>query len=126
MDLDEDKVVDLLERYFESLFPRDCPNCGRHFATLGHYILATVPVGKSVSYDAQRGDWHTAKPVGSAAFANCTCGSTLTLTTQDMALEQRLALLAWLKAEGERLNLSSSDVLDRLRARIRSRARETL
>ncbi|MCB1746024.1 MAG: hypothetical protein H6977_14160 [Gammaproteobacteria bacterium] len=123
MDLNEDAVVVILQRYFESPFPRDCPTCGRHYANLRQYVRETAPVGYSVSYDANRGDWDTANPIGSAAFANCACGNTLALTTKEMEMSQRLALLAWLKRTSEGSGRTPSEVLDQLRARIRANAR---
>jgi hypothetical protein len=70
-------------------------------------------------YDAELGDWKTTQPIGSLALANCPCGSTLALSTEGMALPLRQALLSWVKIETQRLGVSSSDLLERMRDEIR-------
>lgn len=119
MDLTEDDVIGILLPYFESLFPQHCSNCGRHFPTLEVFVRDTVPIGPAVSYDAQCQHWQTERPLGSAAFSNCPCGSTITLTTQRLAPASRRLLLQWLQQETLRRDVSASDVLDGLRLRIR-------
>lgn len=114
------EALQLVRRHFESLFPRTCTNCGRRFATLGEYILTTKRIGKAMSYDAELGDWGTARPLGSVALSNCSCGTTLALTTDGMELTQRQALLAWVRNETQRGGISSSDVLERLRNDLRN------
>jgi hypothetical protein len=117
----EDEVVQNLHEYFDSLFPKVCPNCNRSFATLLEYIQATKRVGIPISYDANDNDWKTPKPIGSIALANCSCGSTLALTTEYMALPLRLELLNWVRMETERRGLSPSELLEHLRNEIRRR-----
>lgn len=120
----EDQVVRVLRQYFESLFPKVCPNCRRRFKTLREYILITERLGPARSYDADLGDWKTTQPIGSVAQANCPCGSTLALGTEKMMLPQRLALLAWLHGETHRRSVSPSDLLDYLRDKVRQQALE--
>ncbi|MGA9777109.1 MAG: hypothetical protein ACLPRE_02240 [Limisphaerales bacterium] len=115
----EAEVVRIVREYFESLFPRICPNCDRRFDTLWEYILITKRIGPPVSYDAELGDWKTTQPIGSVAQANCPCGSTLALSTEDMALPQRLALLNWVKTETQRRGASPSELLEYLRDKVR-------
>jgi hypothetical protein len=115
----EVEVVRLLREYFESLFPKTCSTCGRQFATLREYILTTKRLGPARSFDADLGDWGTSAPIGSLAMADCPCGSTLALTTERMALPQRLALLAWVKTASEQLGLTSPALLERLRDQVR-------
>lgn len=115
----EAEVVQIVREYFESLFPRVCPNCDRRFNTLREYILTTKRIGPPVSYDAELGVWNTTKPIGSVAQANCPCGSTLALSTEDMALPQRLALLNWVKIETQRRGVSPSELLEHLRDKVR-------
>lgn len=121
MSLTEEEVIANLQAYFEGLFPKTCSNCGRKFETLEEYILVSHRLGRSISYDAELGDWDTRRPIGSAALSNCPCGTTLALTTEQMPMDQRLALLAWVKEETERRNISPSELLDYLRDHIRAR-----
>lgn len=114
------EALEAVRRHFESQFPKTCTNCGRRFATLREYIVTTKRVGQAVSYDAELRDWQTSQPIGSVAFANCPCGTTLVLSTEGMALPQRLALLSWVRAETERCGVTPSELLERLRNDLRT------
>jgi hypothetical protein len=85
------EALAVVRRHSESQFPKTCSTCGRHFATLREYILTTKRIGQAISFDAELGDWQTEQPIGSLAFANCCCGSTLVLSTEGMPLPQRPA-----------------------------------
>jgi hypothetical protein len=113
------EALEIVRRHFESLFPKNCSTCGRRFDSLREYILSTRRVGQAVSYDAELGDWQTPRPIGSLAFANCPCGSTLVLGTEGMPLPQRQALLAWVRDETERQHVTPSDLLERIRDDLR-------
>jgi hypothetical protein len=115
----EAEIVRSVREYFESLFPKACSNCNRCFATLREYILITKPIGPTMSFDAELGDWNTAQPIGSMAQANCPCGSTLTLSTEGMPPPQRLVLLNWVRIETQRRGLSPSELLGYLRNAVR-------
>ena len=117
--LSEAEVIRIVREHFEKLFPKVCPNCHRHFATLREYILATKRIGKPHSYDAEAGDWNTPVPVGTLTDANCPCGSTLTLSTEGMPLPRRLQLLDWVQFETKRQGVDSSELLDHLRDVVR-------
>jgi hypothetical protein len=117
----ENEVLQILHDYFASLFPKVCPNCNRTFATLLDYIRVTNRVGKPVSYDSNGNYWQTTEPIGTAVHANCPCGSTLSLTTENMELVQRLELLNWVKKETRRRGVNTSELLEYLRNVIRSR-----
>jgi len=115
----EAEVIQTVRQHFESLFPKVCPNCNRRFDTLREYILSTKRIGLPRSFDAELGEWKTKQPIGSVALANCPCGSTLALTTEGMALSQRLALLDWVRTETQRRGVSSSELLEYLRDLVR-------
>jgi hypothetical protein len=115
----EAEIVQSVREYFESLFPKVCSNCNRRFASLREYILITKPIGPTMSFDAELGDWATTQPIGSMAQANCPCGSTLTLSTERMPLPQRLILLNWVRIETQRRGLSPSELLEYLRGAVR-------
>src|SRR6188474_2216188 len=85
--------------YYCGLFPRCCHSCGRRFETLRDYILQTSPVGTAHSYDVEVADWKPRKPLGGTALANCVCGSTLALTTNDMPVDLVHEMLEWIRAQ---------------------------
>lgn len=117
----EDDVVVMLHRYFEQLFPKVC-SCGRVYPTLRSYIESTTPTGPAMSYDAELGEWETTQPIGSVVVSNCACGSSLSLSTDQMALADRLEVLRWLKGEYDRRGGRIAPLLAELRERIRRRA----
>ncbi len=117
--MNEDEIIEIGKRYYKSLFPRNCPNCQRQFQTLREYISATTRIGHAHSYDAENGDWNTENPIGTIMCSNCPCGTTIALSTDHMTLTLRLALLDWIRKETQRLDISSSELLERLRDRVR-------
>ena len=117
-----DEIVQMMHRHFESLFPRQCSTCGHRFGSLREYILGTQRVAGTISYDAERGDWDTKLPIGAIAHANCTCGTTLALTTEGMPLADVHAVLRWVRAECLALQAPPRVVIESLRDEIRRRA----
>lgn len=118
------EALAVVQRHFESLFPKACTACGRRFDPLREYISTTKRVGQAMSYDAETGNWAPKEPMGSFALANCPCGSTLSLTTEGMPHDRRLELLTWLKATISRRGVSASTVLEELRSALRERVLE--
>ena len=116
----EAEVLELMREYYEGLFPKVCANCNRYFATLREYILATRRLGPTVSYDAEIGDWNTLQPIGTVAYANCPCGSTLALSTENMPHSQRLLLLKWVKIQTQERGMRPEELLDYLRDELRN------
>jgi len=117
--MNEDEVIEIGKRYYESLFPRNCPNCQRQFQTLREYLLVTTRIGHAHSYDAEIGDWENENPIGTIMCALCPCGTTLALTTRYMMITQRLALLDWIRKETQKQGISPSELLERLRDSVR-------
>jgi hypothetical protein len=115
----EADAIRTMRRHIEGLFPKVCPNCHRRFASLREYVLAAKPLGSTISYDVETGDWTPLKPLGTAALANCPCGTTLSLTSEGMPVMQMWHLLNWARGEMKLRNISGEQLLDHLRAEIR-------
>ena len=115
----EDDVAHAIREQLERLFPKTCTTCGRAYANLREYIRDTEPLGAPVSYDADARDWNPANPLGAMVMANCACGSTLALTSTGMDLERLHAVMAWLRAETQAHGVRPSEILARLRERVR-------
>ncbi len=115
------EALEIVRRHFEGLFPKTCGNCSKRFATLLEYMRFTTPLGLPRSLDADLADWNTKEPIGSLVHADCPCGSTLTLSTDGMPIERRLALLEWLRTGAQRRGASPSEMLGWLREEIRKR-----
>src|SRR5664279_1262541 len=115
----EAEVIQIMRQHVAGLFPKVCPNCHRRFATLREYILATQPLGATMSYDAEMEDWKPMQPVGTTAMANCPCGTTLTLSSEGMPLIQMWRLLNWARVETKRRGTSQEELLNHVRLEIR-------
>jgi hypothetical protein len=114
----EAEVIDAVCRHLEGLFPKVCPNCQRQFATLRDYLLNTQYLGPVMPYDADLGNWNPLRPIGTAAYASCRCGTTLALTSEGMPLLQLWALLNWARVETHKRDQSPQELLNYLRDEI--------
>jgi len=117
----EAEVIQLLRKQHEEYFPKTCGNCGRQYATLREYVLSTKRLWPATSYDAELRHFNVTaeRQLGGMAMANCTCGSTLALSTKNMPNAQMLALLEWAQAEMKRRGLDQNEFSDYLRDEIR-------
>lgn len=104
--------------HLEGLFPKDCPNCKRRFATLREYLLNTEHLGPAMPHDADAGDWTPARPVGTMTYANCRCGTTLALSSEGMPLPRLWSLLRWARTETQRRGMTPQELLNHLRDEI--------
>ena len=108
--------------HYAGLFPKACTNCGRRFATLRDYILTTTPLGPTLSYDAELGEWATTDPLGAAALANCPCGSTIALTSEGIPLAVIRQMLEWIQVETKKRGVTATALLGFVRSEVRKRA----
>jgi hypothetical protein len=115
----EAELLRMFREYYEGLFPRDCPNCGRRYATLREYIVRTQRLWPSLNYDIELGDYKTPRPIGGLAMANCLCGTTLALSTKSMPVSQTHLILEWIRTETERRGVTPAELLDHLRDEVR-------
>ena len=117
--MDADEAVRLTREHIERQFPKICTQCGRTFASLGEYIRDTERVGDPVSYDAERKVWKPRRPVGTLAFANCSCGTTLTVSSRGMELRTLWRIMWWARAECRRRGQTFGQILAWMRAELR-------
>jgi hypothetical protein len=113
------EIVSMLREFFEGLFPKVCASCGRHFATLRDYIVATQRLWPSVHYDIELGDYKALNPIGGLAMANCLCGTTMALSSDGMPLPRAQAILEWIRTETGRRGSKPTEILDYLRDEVR-------
>ncbi len=117
--MSEAEFIRVMREYFEGLFPKVCSKCGRTYSTLRNYILTTQRVGMPIAYDAELHQWKPSHPIGGMVLANCSCGSTLSLSTESMTLSQIHDVLRWLEEQTEVRGLSASELLDQIRDKLR-------
>jgi hypothetical protein len=109
----EDKVVKIIRNYLEGLFPKVCPCCKRMYASLREYLQVTDHVG-SVPYDADARRSDPYKPIGTVTLANCTCGSTMALSSKGMPIFRYWSLLNWARIETQKRQLTPKELLNSL------------
>jgi hypothetical protein len=115
----EVEVVSAIRQHLEGLFPKVCSNCRRVFGTFRDYLLITKPIGPTMSFDVQFGDWRPVEPLGTATYANCPCGNTLVLTSEGMPLRKLWPLMNWARIETESRGQTVEELLTYLREEIR-------
>jgi hypothetical protein len=81
--------------------------------------LNTKPTGPTISYYAELRDWRPTQPIGAIAAVNCSCGTTLALSTAGMPLPKIHAVLAWVQTEMARRGQDSQQVIGWVRDQIR-------
>jgi hypothetical protein len=116
--LKEVEVVEIIRRHVERKFPMACSSCGHRFASLKEYLEYTTPLGNPISYDAQAGNWRPREPVGTLAFANCRCGTTLSIGSEGMGLLTMWRLLRWARKESSARGIRVGELLQGIRRRI--------
>jgi len=116
--MDETKVIKTIRAHLQSLFPKQCNCCNKTFATFAEFVKNTEHVGKPVSYDAEMGMFAPSNPIGALGMSNCSCGSTLALSSQGLHLTTHWQLLRWGQQETTKRGCSISDILVDLRHKI--------
>ncbi len=117
-------VVEIILKYINEGFPRTCPCCSKVYNTLPEYLRNTTHQGDPVSYDAECGDWEPKKPIGTVAMANCSCGTTMAISSANIPLTTMWRLMFWARMESFRRKMTLSELLSELREQIEARAFE--
>ncbi len=115
----ESDAVKIIRSFIErTKFPKTCSSCGRRFNTFEEYLRNTIPRGDPVSYDAESGRWTPWSPIGTIALANCSCGTTLTISSKGMSLLTIWRLMRWARRETQRRGVHTREILARIREEI--------
>jgi hypothetical protein len=112
------EVIAIVRKHVEQKFPMTCSTCGHRFASLKEYLEYTTHLGNPISYDAESGNWRPWEPVGTLSFANCRCGTTLSLSSHGMGLFTLWRLLRWAREESSCRGISVGELLEDLRKKI--------
>lgn len=114
----EDEVVRIVRTHLERQFPKTCSTCGTVFTSLADYLRRTEHVGDPVSYDGEAGRLRPSEPMGTVSFANCACGTTLTMSSRGLGLWTEWRLLWWGRREIAHRRTTWGALLAHVRARI--------
>jgi hypothetical protein len=120
----EDDVVRIVRAYIEGLFPKVCPNCGRHFASLRDYLEITTHLSNPVLYDDLAGGIPD-KPLGPMSYANCPCGTTVSIGSRGLPPLRLVQLLIWARRESVLRSVGMRELLGHIRDRIDAEVLET-
>ena len=111
----EENVIDIVLDHISKKFPKECMCCGRLYTSFADFIRNTTYVGKPLSYDAENRDWQPVNPIGTVGMANCSCGSTLAISSSGMNLVTLWRLMHWAKNEASTRGITAEDLLVELR-----------
>jgi hypothetical protein len=117
-----DEAVTITHQHVERQFPLTCSTCGTVYRSLADYLQHTTHSGQPVSYDAEQGDWKPKAPVGTFSFANCSCGTTLAISSEGIGLLTMWRLMRWGRQEMRRRNTNMRGVLEWVRSEVDKRA----
>jgi hypothetical protein len=117
-----DDAVSLVRTHVEGKFPKTCKMCGRVFVDLPDYVRSTRHVGQPVSYDAAFDDWKPKEPIGTYALALCSCGTSMAIDSSGMSIVTLWRLMTFARRETNRLGVTVSEVLARIRAEVERQA----
>ena len=116
----EEQVVETIFTAVANNFPKDCSCCGHRFHTYNDYIQETSILGTPFSYDAENKDWRPATPLGFHAYCKCNfCSNALTTNIDSLEPDTIWQLLAWIKEETNNRGVSSRELLNEIRGKMR-------
>ena len=98
--------------------PRQCPNCGERFETPEQYLRKTTRLGPPMLFDPQLPGPPDAPPIGALSYANCACGSSLSVSGEGMPPEDFRRLVGWARDEARDREVGICVVLDELRMEV--------
>ena len=119
--MSENEAAEIIIDYLKGLFPKSCPNCHRHFASLKEFYLNTNPAGAPYSKDLDADEALPPEPKGSVAISYCTCGYPIALTSQGMPVFRYWEVVIWARLEMSRRKISATDLLSQLRVVVRNK-----
>ena len=116
--LSDQDVVRTVRAHLESKFPKDCQSCGRRYTCLADYLLRTTHVGHPVSIDDPNHQNESRPLFGAISYADCRCGSTMSLSSKGLDRMTMWRLLQWAALSMARRGMSIGEILSDLRRRI--------
>jgi len=114
----EEEVIEIIKNHFISQFPKQCNCCGKTYMSAEEFIRSTAYVGEPVSYDVEMDRKQPSSPIGTIGLVNCSCGSTLAISSKGIGLKTMWKLLEWGRVETKKRGISVSELLGYLRHKI--------
>jgi hypothetical protein len=120
MELDD--FVDPGLAYLAGLFPKTCRRCDTTFPDYAAFVRQTEVAGV-VCYDHDVED-PDEDLVGTLGYANCVCGNTLVLSSDQADDSKYRLMVEWMGAAAAQQGTTTRALLEELGRRIRARALE--
>lgn len=114
----EQDAIDIIKAHINRQFPHTCPCCRKEYTSVKQYVLETRHVGAPISHDAELDDWQPSEPLGTNALAQCTCGTTLGVSSDGMRRLTLWRLMLWARSETSRQGIGMRQFLSNLRDKI--------
>jgi len=119
--MNENDVIEIVRDFISRQFPRKCECCGKNFRSFAEFIRNTTHVGKPVSYDTDQLSWQLYNPIGTIGMVNCSCDTTLAISSIGMDLKTLWRLMNWGRKEAKKQGIMISDLLENLRNKMEKR-----
>jgi hypothetical protein len=116
--LTDEQVVTIVRKHIEAQFPKHCSCCGHVYETLADYLIGTTHLGEPMSADDPFEAIEPRRLIGTISFANCSCGTTLAISSRGLDVLTMWRLLQWAGASIARRHIPLSELLAELRSRI--------
>jgi hypothetical protein len=120
----EGEVVAIMRRHVDAQFPKTCSKCHRVFQTYSEYVRTVTPIGTPVLFERTRGEGEAKAQLGTVSMANCTCGTTLSLSSRGRSQQPEVSITTWARERAEHEGITLEQLFERLRARLRTEALE--
>ena len=116
--MDEKIVIEIIKGHITEQFPLTCPCCQKEYTSVKQYLQETTHLGDPISHDAEINDWTPREPIGTYSLAQCTCGTTLSISSEGMRRLTMWRLMFWAKRESARRGIAIRELLADLRGKI--------
>ena len=116
--LSEEEVIEIIKNHFVAQFPKKCNCCGKTYMSAEEFIRSTAYVGEPVSYDVEMDRAQPSRPIGTVGLVNCSCGSTLAISSKGIGVKTMWKLMEWGRAEAKKRGMSAGELLGYIRKTI--------
>ena len=120
--MSEADLIWVIRKHVEGLFPKTCSVCHRVFPNYRDYLRNTKRCGVPISYDLELNDLKPKRSSGNIALADCSCGNTLTISSEGMPLMQIWQILYWVKMESLRRGVKTEEIICYIRDTVENQA----
>ena len=90
--MNETDVIKIIRNYVSTQFSRKCNRCEKQYESFAEFIRHTRFFGKPITYGAEISDSKSKMPFTAIDMVNCSCGTTIGISTKNMGLWARFKI----------------------------------